>query len=157
VQKFFENIIYSLIQDSITQSNKHLSIKLDTTDQNIIVNSNSKNYIKLVNNQQVTITCTKDESLGNGTLTAYVNTKIAQPSYCLKYIENSDQNDDNNCLSEEFIFNLESDRSNYFEVWCKFASLSQNEIASLFLLRLCNQLFYFQFSMYFQKLIIEKI
>ncbi len=96
----------------------------------------------MVSNQQVTITCTKDVSLGNGTLTAYVNTKIAQPSYCLKYIENSDQNDDNNCLSEEFVFNLESDRSNYFEIWCKFSSLSQNQIASLFLLRLCMFIFF---------------
>ncbi len=122
------------------ESTKLLSVKLETSAPNAIIKSrdNNTSYIKLVSNQQVTITCTKDVSLGNGSLTAFVNTKMAQPSYCLNYIENSDQADDSNCLSEEFTFNLESDRSNYFEVWCQFTGLSRRETTSLFLLRLCK-------------------
>ena len=135
-----------MILDSIFRNGSKLSIQLDTSDQNIIVttsNQINQNYIRILKDEQITITCTKKDSYVNGSLNAFINTKMIQPSSCLAYLTGSD--DDNNCLSEEFNFKLERDRSSYYEIWCKFVSIAYNEISSLFLFRLCMSKFQFIF------------
>ena len=147
-----------LLLVSITRQTSLLRIQLDTDDdengnnsQNLVV-SGSNNYIRPgLTHRHLFITCTKlasgrnagvaaktnasnapNVTTTNTLLSAFVNTRSATP------VDSACDQSSHECTSQQFAYDLESDRAAYVEVWCRLAiTPHQSEIASIFLHKLC--------------------
>lgn len=115
-----------------------MSLRLDTFNENVLVKGYQRHFIRLKNREKIIITCSKTNGEMNGTIMAFVNTKLATPSKCVHYDDNKIA-DDTFCQSKQFVAYLEADQSSFVEIWCRmlYDSYKQEAQANLFLSRLC--------------------
>lgn len=116
-----------------------LSLRVDTFSENVLVKGYHRHYIRLRNRREkIVITCTKNVDV-NGTIMAFVNTKLATQIKCLHYY-NDLIGDDNFCESKLYEAYLEPDQSSFVDIWCRMLSHSHkhDSYANLFLSRLCK-------------------
>lgn len=118
-----------------------VSLRLDTFNENVIVKGYYRHYIRLKNREKIIITCSKTDPQTNGTIMAFVNTKLATQTKCVHY-HNNLIDDDSFCQSKQFVAHLEADQSSFVEIWCRmlYDSYKQEAYANLFLSRLCNKI-----------------
>jgi hypothetical protein len=119
-----------------------LSLRLDTFNENILLRgyANDENYIRVSQREQLIITCTKPYIL-NGTILAFVNTRLATTIKCLHYSNDLMIGDESFCQSKQFIFYIEPDQNTFVDIKCRLAEIYlQDSLVNLFLLRLCKRL-----------------
>lgn len=95
------------------------------------------NYLRISQDENIIITCTKENDVVNGSMGAFVNTILSTTINCLHYYGNY-IGDDKYCMAKQFIYNLEPDRSSYLEVSCRFSESYYENFASLIFMRLCK-------------------
>ena len=94
-------------------------MRLDTNSQNVIVRGkNGHNFIRLLNDEQIIVTCAKN-NFRNGTIVAYVNSKLAQPIQCTRYYKRFLVSDESSCQSKQYMAYLVNDRSSFVEISCR--------------------------------------
>lgn len=120
-----------------------MSLRLDTFAENVLVKGYHRTYIRLRNREKIIVTCSKSEPQQNGTLMAFVNTKLATQVKCLRFHRDF-INDDNFCESKQFVAYVEADQSSFVDVWCRmlYDQYKSEAYAELFLSRLCMILYY---------------
>lgn len=100
-----------------------------------------ENYIRVNQREQLVITCSKTFTQ-NGTILAFVNTKLATTIKCLHYSNDFMIGDESYCQSKQFIFYIEPDQNTFVDIKCRMAEIYlQDSLVNLFLLRLCKTSF----------------
>lgn len=124
---FIYCIIFTLFSQYVStvvyNSNKKLTIEIQSfNNEDVIVRGlNNQNFVKLDQNEDIHILCTKQNHFKSGQITAFINTQQAQTVKCLEY--NSDHiGDDIFCIKQEFKFSLPSRGYSYYDVLCRFTT-----------------------------------
>lgn len=139
---FLSSILFffHFIQDTVFVNQTLLSLRVDTFTENVLVKGYHRHFIRLKNREKIIITCSKTNPQMNGTIAAFVNTKLATQIKCLRYDRNLIATDDAFCQSKQFVAYLEADQSSFVDIWCRmlYDSYKQEAFADLFLSRLCK-------------------
>jgi hypothetical protein len=130
----------SCFKDTFCENRTRLGVKIDTITENLIVpgNSNGNHFMRLYSEETLIITCSK-MSLRNGTLQAFVNSKLIQPLHCTRYYKHFMISDENYCQSKQFITRLNADRSSFVEISCRIIeSVYYYDTLSLIFTKICE-------------------